>query len=427
MSRHPSSKPVEQNVAEDYVHFVCNNAVPKAMTLKEIKQATKKDVELQVVVKVVETDQCRSLDVQQYKQLKEEILVFNGLVLRANRIIIPTSLRNKAVDLAHQGHQGMVKTKQLIRDKVWFPGIDNLVEEKVKNCLSSQASTVKSPPPEPLRMTPLPTATWSEVSVDFAGPLLSGDYIMVVTDEFSRFPEVEILTSVSARAVIRKLDAIFARQDIPDVRKSDNGPPFNGSEFKNFTDFLGFKHRRITPYWPKANGEAERLVQTLEKNIRIPHLEGKNWKQELYKFLRQYRATPHSTTNVSPSDALNKRKLKTTIPELIQFRQNSSANFSERDALQKQKMKIYADHKTSSQETQITPGNIVLMRQPKQNKLSTPYNPKPFAVEEKKGSMVKCKMDLRLSQEIRHSLKLFLNISLMVNTNLEEKVFQMHL
>ena len=33
MSPHPSSKPVEQNVAEDYVHFVCNNAAPKAMTL----------------------------------------------------------------------------------------------------------------------------------------------------------------------------------------------------------------------------------------------------------------------------------------------------------------------------------------------------------------------------------------------------------
>ena len=71
---------------------------------------------------------------------------------------------------------------------------------------------------------------------------------MVVTDEFSRFPEVEMLASVSARAVIPTLDAIFARQGIPDVLKRDNGPPFNGSEFKNFADFLGFKHRRITPY-----------------------------------------------------------------------------------------------------------------------------------------------------------------------------------
>ena len=69
--------------------------------------------------------------------------------------------------------------------------------------------------------------------------------------------------------MIPKLDAIFAKQGLPHVLNSDNGPPFYKSEFKNFADFLGFKHRRITPYWPKANGKAERLVQALEINIRI--------------------------------------------------------------------------------------------------------------------------------------------------------------
>ena len=183
---------------------------------------------------------------------------------------------------------------------------------------------------------------------------------------------------------------------MPEVLKSDNCPPFNGLEFKNFADYLGFKHRTITPYWPKENGEAGRLVQTLSKSIEIVHLEGKNWKQELYKFLRQYRATPHSTTNVSPSEALNNRKLKITIPEppLIRFKQqnfmsqHASANLAKRDAMKKQKMKIYADHKANAQDRNITPRDIVHMRQPKQNKFSTPYNPKPFVVEEKKGSMV---------------------------------------
>ena len=230
----------------------------------------------------------------------------------------------------------------------------------------------------------------------FCWTIPTHDYIMVVTDEFSRFPEVEILTSTSARAVIPKLDAIFARQGIPDILKSDNGPPFNGHEFKNFSDYLGFKHRRITPYWPRANGEAERLVQTLEKSIRIAHLEGKNWKQELYKFSRQYRATPHSTTKVFPSEALNSRNLKTTIPELpitqqklpLCTPQDPSASIAQTDVLQKQKMKVYADLKTHAQEREIKPGEVVLMRQPKQNKLSTPYNPKPFIVEEKKGTMV---------------------------------------
>ena len=225
-------------------------------------------------------------------------------------------------------------------------------------------------------MTPLPSAPWTKVAVDSARQFPSGDYIVVVTDEFSRFPEVEILTSTSAKVVIPKLDAIFERRGIPGVLKSDNGPPFNGHEFKHSSEYLGFKNRRITTYWPRANEEAERLVQTLQNSIRIAHLEGKNWKQELYEFLRQYRATPHSTTHVSPCEARNNRKLRTTIPELpaTQYKrpkcmlQEPSANIAQRDAMQKQKMKIYADLKAHAQEREIKPGEVVLVRQPKHNK-----------------------------------------------------------
>jgi len=81
-------------------------------------------------------------------------------------------------------------------------------------------------------MTALPSAPWKKVAVDIAGPFPSNRYIMVVTDEISRFSEVEILTSTSARAVIPRLDAVFAGQGIPDVLKSDNGQPFNGHEFQ---------------------------------------------------------------------------------------------------------------------------------------------------------------------------------------------------
>ena len=61
--------------------------------------------------------------------------------------------------------------------------------------------------------------------MDFLGPLLSEEYPMVVIDEYSRFPEVEIVTSTSTRSTIPKLDTIFAIQGIPDVLKSDNEPP----------------------------------------------------------------------------------------------------------------------------------------------------------------------------------------------------------
>ena len=59
-----------------------------------------------------------------------------------------------------------------------------------------------------------------------------------------------------------------------------------------------------------------------------------------------------------------------------------------RDAEQKSKMKLHADNKSRARESSLSHGMVVLMKQPKQNKLSTPFDPNPFVVKEKKGTMV---------------------------------------
>ena len=130
--------------------------------------------------------------------------------------------------LAHSGHQGIVKTKHFLRDSVWSPGIDRMVEEVVKGCLPCQAENHDPKPVcELLHMSPFPLGQWQELSVDFCGPFPSGDYLLVVTDYFSQYPEVEILRSTAAKAMIPHLDSIFARQVIPDIVRTDNGLPFN--------------------------------------------------------------------------------------------------------------------------------------------------------------------------------------------------------
>ena len=67
-----------------------------------------------------------------YKKVGEELSIVNDLVLRGTRIIVPLELQKKMVKLAHEGHQGLVKSKKLLRAKVWFPGMDKLVERDVK-------------------------------------------------------------------------------------------------------------------------------------------------------------------------------------------------------------------------------------------------------------------------------------------------------
>ena len=59
-----------------------------------------------------------------FSRLREEITVrrlSNGSVLlRDNRLIIPRELQKKVIELAHQGHPGIVRTKSLLREKVCF-------------------------------------------------------------------------------------------------------------------------------------------------------------------------------------------------------------------------------------------------------------------------------------------------------------------
>jgi hypothetical protein len=64
---------------------------------------------------------------------------------------------------------------------------------------------------------------------------------------------------------------------------------------------MGFKHKKKIPYAPWANGTAENFMKNLGKLIETAQEEKLNWRQELHKFLRAYRATPHPMTKKSPA------------------------------------------------------------------------------------------------------------------------------
>ena len=97
------------------------------------------------------------------EKVKDELTMSESgnLILRGTRIVIPKSLQDHVFKLAHEGHthQGLLKTKSLLREKVWFPQIDKLVEKRVKACGACLIATPECKR-EPLRMSPLPEAPW---------------------------------------------------------------------------------------------------------------------------------------------------------------------------------------------------------------------------------------------------------------------------
>ena len=74
-----------------------------------------------------------------------------------------------------------------------------------------------------------------------------------------------------------KTDAIFARHGVPLKLNSDNGPPFNSKEFKDYLAKLGVEHETSTPEWPQGNSEAEAFMKPLANAIKTARSEHRNW------------------------------------------------------------------------------------------------------------------------------------------------------
>ena len=157
----------------------------------------------------------------------QQLTVADDLILKGNKIVLPKTLRLKALDLAHApGHMGLTKVKMLLREKVWYT--DKQAKELIDKCIPCQAAG-PGKPPAPLKPSEFPPSAWHTLKADILG-LIPGthqpQYLLVITDCYSRFSEVEIVSSMSANTVIPKFDRIFATHDIPVKIKTGNGPLF---------------------------------------------------------------------------------------------------------------------------------------------------------------------------------------------------------
>ena len=114
-----------------------------------------------------------------------------------DKLIIPVALRDRILKIAHEAHLGITKTKQLLRTKVWWPGLDRQVEEMVNDCDVCQLVGGRRPVKKPLIPTGIPRNPWENIHVDLYGPLPDGNYVFGIIGETARWPEVAALRSAT--------------------------------------------------------------------------------------------------------------------------------------------------------------------------------------------------------------------------------------
>ena len=73
-------------------------------------------------------------DVQKYWTFHEELTIEDGLVFKGTRIIMPDKKRDKILKLIHEGHLGLNKCKMRAKETVYWPGINEQLEQLILNC-----------------------------------------------------------------------------------------------------------------------------------------------------------------------------------------------------------------------------------------------------------------------------------------------------
>ncbi|RUS86742.1 hypothetical protein EGW08_005532 [Elysia chlorotica] len=154
-------------------------------------------------------------DVRAFTARKHEISIDNGCLLWGTRVIIPTSLRSRVLDILHETHIGISRMKAQARSWVWWPLLDYDIERLAKTCAICEQYQ-KSPPKAPLHPWDWPQQPWSRVHMDFAGPFL-GKMFLIIIDAHSKWIDIRIMSKITASDTILELREVFSTFGLPEM------------------------------------------------------------------------------------------------------------------------------------------------------------------------------------------------------------------
>lgn len=145
-------------------------------------------------------------------------------------LVLPRKLSTEVLRQAHErsGHMGIDRTVARLESKTWWPGYTSDVADWIKcceNCARRKGPAVS--PRAPLMNVPV-GGPMEMLAMDILGPLPESNsgnrYLLVISDYFTKWPEVFAMKDQKAVSVARVLyNEVVSRFGIPIVLHSDQG------------------------------------------------------------------------------------------------------------------------------------------------------------------------------------------------------------
>jgi len=345
------------------------------------------------------------MDPERYKQLKEEIIAkgSNTYKIIQDNLFVKHGIWKRVIkhpdqeeiiryvhDLAHSGKR---RTLDKIKELYWWPGMMNHVTDYIESCDSCQRDT------KPKHKNPLnPIAVsgpFEIVGIDHVGPLTKSkkgfEYIIVAQDYLTKWPIAEAVKTTNTEEALEFIrDRIISVYGSPKQIISDQGAAFTSHRWRTMMEKWKINHITTSLANPQANGQVERMNQTILKSLRRTLGSKKElWPDLLQLVLMDYRVTTQDTTGYSPSQLLFGRQMRLLIEMDFETRESedwdkaikkritqldlieqNQVKASEKIKAKQQKMKERYDKGIKKKKT-FEIGDQVLLYGPKNSKLAT--------------------------------------------------------
>ena len=283
--------------------------VQRNVSFTQLKKHTFKDLVLQQLVEYVvkgwpkmQKDCLEQL--RPYHTFKEEISTIDGLLFKGQRLIIPSALRSKVLQVLHRPHMGVTKTLDRARSTFFWVGISKDIENVTGNCEVCQ-KYAKRQPEESLGHVQDISEAWESTATDLFE--FKGSTHLIISCRFSGYMAIRDIKDHSAEETIKQCQSIFRELGVPKTHHCDRGSNYTSVQFQQFAKS---KNMNLTfgSSEHHSSNYAERSVQTVKNFMRKSH--------EWSICLLEYHLTPirHQGAKSSPMRLMQQRTIRGILP-----------------------------------------------------------------------------------------------------------------
>lgn len=133
-------------------------------------------------------------------------------------LIVPRTRTQTLVHRSHThplgGHLGARNTREKLKDRFTWPGMDAEVWAFCQQCPQHQRTAPRKPPLAHLIPLPIISVPFERICMDLVGPLPKStrghEFILVIVDYATRYPEAVPLRKATSRNIARELVLLFS-------------------------------------------------------------------------------------------------------------------------------------------------------------------------------------------------------------------------